>query len=356
MAGFQFDPAQLSQELQAFNQQLAQSYQTLSEIREVDVWQTPKTEIYRQDKLRLYHCPAQGEQRCTTPLLISYALVNRIYMIDLEPERSLLRRLVEGGLDVYLIDWGHPDRADRFLDLDDYLNDYLNNCVDQVCQHTNSDQLNLLGICQGGTFSLCYSALHPQKIKNLITMVTPVDFHTPDNMLSALARYVDTDLAIQCYGNLPGELLNQTYASLMPMALGVQKHLDMPGQLQNTTQALSFLRMEKWLEDSPDLAGEAFREFFEQFFKQNLLIKGEAMIGGQRVDLKQITQPVLNIFGSHDHLVPPAASQALEQACGSKDYEALELAAGHIGVFVSGKAQTIVAPKILNWLQLRNQG
>jgi len=354
MRGLQFTPTELSKELLEFNQQLVKSYQTLSGIRDVDVWQTPKQEIYRQDKLRLYHCPAQGKQRNKTPLLICYALVNRIYMIDLEPERSLLRRLVEGGQDVYLIDWGYPDRADRYLDLDDYLNDYLDNCVDQVCQHAGSEQTNLLGICQGGTFSLCYSALNPDKVKNLITMVTPVDFHTPENLLTALSRYVDSDLAVQCYGNLPGELLNHTYASLMPMRLGVQKHLGMPNQLQGKKSAESFLRMEKWLEDSPDLAGEAFRQFFQQFFEQNLLIKGEAMIGDESVDLQAIQQPVLNIYGTFDHLVPPAASIALKNYVASKDYEELELKAGHIGVFVSSKAQTIVAPKILEWLKARS--
>lgn len=358
MGGLQLTPTGISQELLEFSQRLASSTETLGKIRDVDVWQTPKTEIWQQDKLRLYHCPAQGagdgQQRCRTPLLISYALVNRIYMIDLEPERSLLRRLVEGGLDVYLIDWGYPDRADRFLDLDDYINDYLDSCVDQVRQHANSDQVNLLGICQGGTFSLCYSAIQPEKVRNLITMVTPVDFHTPDNLLTALSSHVDPQLAIDCYGNLPGELLNHTYASLMPMRLGVQKYLGMPNQLQDEKTALSFLRMEKWLEDSPDLAGEAFKEFFVQFFQENRLINGGTRIGDEAVDLQQITQPVLNIYGSHDHLVPPAASIALQDACNSTDYEELELGAGHIGVFVSGKSQTIVAPKIIEWLKARD--
>lgn len=350
MRGLHLTPAGISKELLEFNQKLARSTETLSNIREVDVWQTPKTEIYHQHKLRLYHCPAQGKQRCKTPLLISYALVNRIYMVDLEPERSLLRRLVENGLDVYLIDWGYPDRADRYLNLDDYINDYLDNCVDQVRAHANSEQINLLGICQGGAFSLCYSAIYPEKIRNLITMVTPVDFHTPDNLLSALARQMDAELAVDCYGNLPGELLNQTFASLMPMRLGVQKYLGMPNQLQDEKAALSFLRMEKWLEDSPDLAGEAFKEFFTQFFRENRLIEGGAMIGDEPVDLQKIHQPVLNIYGSYDHLVPPAASVALKDVCGSQDYEELELAAGHIGVFVSGKSQTVVAPKIVEWL------
>lgn len=347
-------PGKVAEELLEFNHKLLKSYTTLQKLKEVDVGQTPKEEVYREDKLRLYRYAPMGKPANTTPLLICYALVNRPYMIDLEPERSILLRLLEQGQEVYVIDWGYPDAADRYLDLDDYINEYLNNCVDRVRELSNKEQINLLGICQGGTFSLCYTALNPEKIKNLITMVTPVDFHTPDNLLTHLAKSVDTDLAVETYGNIPGSMLNDSYNSLMPMRLGVQKNLGMPNQLENEESALSFLRMEKWIYDSPDQAGEAFRQFVKQFFQENKLIKGEALIGGFQVSLDRITHPILNIYGSFDHLVPPASSIALKENISSQDYEEMEVRGGHIGVFVSGKAQTVVAPKIVDWLSARD--
>ncbi len=358
MKGFELNPATVSKELFEFNRKLVKSYNTLTQLQDVDVDTTPHEVIYQEDKLQLRYYAAQNtaqsDTTCKTPLLICYALVNRPYMIDLELERSMLNRLLEQGLSVYLIDWGYPDAADRYLDLDDYINEYLNNCVDQVCRHAGSEQTNLLGICQGGTFSLCYTALNPEKIKNLITMVTPVDFQTDDNLLYHLAKYVDTDLAVDTYGNIPGSMLNDSYNSLMPMRLGVQKNLGMPNQLENEESALSFLRMEKWIYDSPDQAGEAFRQFVTQFFQQNKLIKGEAMIGPHQVSLSNIKQPLLNIYGSFDHLVPPAASTALAEQVSSEDYEEMEIKAGHIGVFVSGRSQTQVAPAIVNWLKARD--
>lgn len=354
MHGFDLDPATVSDELFEFNRKLLKSYSTLAQLQEVDVDSTPYEVIHQEDKLRLRYYQSNAKKKVKAPLLICYALVNRPYMIDLESQRSMLQRLLEQGTDVYLIDWGYPDAADRYLDLDDYINEYLNNCVDQVLAHSDSDQTNLLGICQGGTFSLCYTALNPEKIRNLITMVTPVDFQTDDNLLYHLAKYVDVDLAVETYGNLPGSMLNDSYNSLMPMRLGIQKNLGMPNQLENTESALSFLRMEKWIYDSPDQAGEAFRQFISQFFQQNKLIKGEAMIGDKQVDLGQVTQPVLNIFGSFDHLVPPKASTALKKQVKSKDYQEMEVKAGHIGVFVSGKAQTQVAPSIVEWLAERD--
>jgi polyhydroxyalkanoate synthase len=354
MNGFDLDPATVSHELLEFNRKLLKSFNTLNQLKEVDVDSTPYEVIYTEDKLKLRYYQSSAKKRCKTPLLICYALVNRPYMIDLESKRSMLQRLLELGLDIYLIDWGYPDAADRYLDLDDYINEYLNNCVDSVRAHADTEQTNLLGICQGGTFSLCYTALNPQKIKNLVTMVTPVDFQTEDNLLYHLAKYVDADLAVETYGNIPGSMLNDSYNSLMPMRLGVQKNLGMPNQLENQESALSFLRMEKWIYDSPDQAGEAFREFITQFFQQNKLIKAEAKIGSKTVNLADIQQPVLNVYGSFDHLVPPRASAALKEHVSSTDYQELEVKGGHIGVFVSGKSQTQVAPAIVDWLVERD--
>jgi polyhydroxyalkanoate synthase len=283
-------------------------------------------------------------------VLIVYALVNRPYMVDLQEDRSIVRSLLDGGLDVYLIDWGYPDSGDRYLTLDDYINGYLDRCVDVLRRRHRTDAINILGICQGGTFSLCYSALHPEKVRNLITTVTPVDFHAGPNLLSQWARHVDADLVVDTLGNVPGEVLNWTYLSLKPFRLTGQKYLDLVNLLDDPDQARNFIRMEKWVFDSPDQAGEAFRQFVKDFYQRNALIKGEVTIGDRPVDLRQVTMPVLNIYASEDHLVPPAASRALEQYVGTSDYSALEFPGGHIGIYVSGKSQKMIPPAICKWL------
>jgi polyhydroxyalkanoate synthase subunit PhaC len=116
-------------------------------------------------------------------------------MTDIQENRSTIKGLLATGQDVYLIDWGYPDQADRSLTLDDYINGYLDGCVDHIRATHGLDKINILGICQGGTFSLMYTALHPDKVRNLVTMVTPVDFKTPDNLLSAWVQHIDIDLA-----------------------------------------------------------------------------------------------------------------------------------------------------------------
>jgi polyhydroxyalkanoate synthase len=283
-----------------------------------------------------------------------YALVNRPYMTDLQENRSMIRGLLDAGMDVYLIDWGYPDRADRFLTLDDYINGYLDRCVDKIRKILDQDKINLLGICQGGTFSLCYSASHQEKIKNLITMVTPVDFRTPDNMLTRSIEHVDIDRLVDTLGNVPGELLNWTFLNLKPFQLMGQKYVDMLDVVEDEKSARNFMQMEKWIFDSPDQAGEAFRQFVKDFFQQNKLVEGGLRIGDREIDLKNIKTPVLNVYATQDHLVPPDASRALKDHVGADDYEELTFDGGHIGIYVSGKSQKTIPPAIGEWLARRS--
>jgi polyhydroxyalkanoate synthase len=254
---------------------------------------------------------------------------------------------------VYLIDWGYPDPSDRYLSLDDYINGYIRRCVDVVAKRHGVDKINLLGICQGGAFCICFTSIYPGKVKNLITMVTPVDFHTADNMLSHWTRGMDVDLLVDTLGNMPGELMNWCYLTLKPYRLNLQKYMGLLDILDDKTEVESFVRMEKWIFDSPDQAGEAFRQFIKDFYQGNKLIEGGLSIGDKPVDTKNIKMPVLNIFAEQDHLVPPSASRPLKNVIGTKDYTELAFKGGHIGIYVSGRAQREVPTAIHDWLSKR---
>lgn len=347
---FHIDPQRAHAEVEAFRRKLEAGLETLKHVGPIELGTTPREAVYTEDKLTVWHFKGDKTPTSKTPLLICYALVNTPWMVDLQEDRSMVRNLLAQGEDVYLIDWGYPDGADRWLTLEDYIDGYLDRCVDVVRERHGGSALNLLGICQGGVFSLCYTALHPEKVRNLITMVTPVDFHTPDNMLSHWARNVDIDLFVDTIGNVPADLMNFAYLTLKPVRLNQQKYVGFVDILDNPKEVQNFLRMEKWIFDSPDQAGEAFREFTRDFFQKNLLMKGGARIGGRAVDLKKITQPVLNIYAEQDHLVPPAASTPMNKLIGSKDYTVLAFQGGHIGIYVSGRAQKQVPPAIHAWL------
>jgi polyhydroxyalkanoate synthase len=347
------DPQVAMRELIDFSQKFAAGIPALQAASGVEVGCSEKEAVFRDDKITLYRYKPIAKPAGVTPLLISYALVNRPYMMDLQQDRSLIRRLLEQGLDIYLIDWGYPNGADRFLDLDDYINGFLHNCLQHVLDEHKIESANVLGVCQGGTFSLCYTALNPERVKNLVTMVTPVDFRTPENLLSKWAQDMDVDAVVDSSGNVSGEMLNMAYVSLMPFRLMQQKYVSLVDILKDPRQVENFMRMEKWIFDSPDQSGDAFRQFTKWFFQENRLVKGTVELGGRKVDLKQITQPVLNIYGRQDHLVPPSASIPMERYVGSKDYTAFEMDVGHIGMYVSGKSQKALPETIAKWLKDR---
>ncbi len=329
---------------------------TLARLREVQgvtvgcsakraVWSCGKTTLHQY--LPLAPAPPRARGR---PVLICFALVNRPYVLDLQPDRSLVRRLLAAGLSVYLIDWGDPDDAERCLDLEDYIEGHLGGCVRHILDSRAGEALDLLGVCQGGVLSLCYTALHRKQVANLVTLTTPVDFHTPDNLLSKWVQGLDTELLMRS-ANVPGEVLNGLFLSLMPFRLTQHKYVRLlTGNCDQRTLE-DFVRMERWIFDSPPQAAVALAQFVRWFYQENRLARGTLRIGGRRVDLGEIRQPVLNLYALEDHIVPPDASAAMQRYLGSADYTGCGIDTGHIGMYVSRKAAHSVPQRIVAWLK-----
>ena len=353
MTRLAIDPIAAAGEIADFCRRMAAAGRALDAVEAPGEGCTPRDVVYREDKLSLYRYRRPAAGGGTPPLVICYALVNRPYMMDLQPDRSLIGGLLAHGLDVYMLDWGYADCADRYLELDDYVNRYLGGCIDHVRRAHGIESVNLLGVCQGGTLSLCHAALHPDRVRNLVTMVTPVDFHSAENLLSKWVRAIDVDRMVEVLGNIPGELLNATFLALMPLRLTSQKYAGLAEIIDDPAALANFLRMEKWIFDSPDQAGTAFAQFIRWFFQENRLVLGGLMIGGARVDLLNISCPVLNVYATEDHLVPPSAAQPLGGLIGSRDYTSFEFAGGHIGIYVSRRAQELVPRTIAEWLARR---
>src|SRR5512136_558447 len=339
----------------------AKLYNYLKDAREVllspmktDIASTPYDVVYEEDRVKLKHYRPVTETRLKTPLLVTYAQVNRETMMDLQPGRSVVETFLNSGMNLYMIDWGYPTRKDRYLTLDDHINGYIDNIVNFILEKERIPKLNLMGICQGGTFCVIYTSLHPEKIKNLVTTVTPTNFDTDASLLNIWARALNPDELVETYGNIPGDIMNLGFLLLNPARLMIDKYVGFLENVNNFDFVENFVRMERWIFDSPDLPGEAFREFLTNCYKKNLLIKNELEIDGKKVDLKKITMPVLNIYAKFDHLVPPAACDQFISKIGSKDKEDLCLDTGHIGIYVSSKTQKEFGPKIIRWLMERD--
>jgi len=317
----------------------------------VQVGPTPRVAVWSQERVTLWrYGPAVPADR-GPPLLIVYSLVNRPYLLDLQPDRSLIGALVQAGHTVFLVDWGTPEQADRLLTLGDYIVGYLGSCVAEILRLTGAAQLDLLGVCQGGTFALCQAALEPARVRRLVTMVTPVDFGVPGDTLGAYAREVDVAKLVAAYGNVPGEFLRIAFQSLKPLGNTAGKVLALADADGDSERVANYLRMERWIADSPDQAGVAFEEFVRRFYRDNALARGSLTLDGRGVDLRRLRMPILNIHATRDHLVPPASSLALQRLSDSQDYRSLAFDSGHIGVYVGARAQREVPQAITRFLR-----
>ncbi|WP_312649121.1 class III poly(R)-hydroxyalkanoic acid synthase subunit PhaC [Aminipila sp.] len=316
---------------------------------------TPKELVYEEDKMKLYHYKPLTKTTCKVPTLIIYALVNRQYMMDIQQDKSVIKSLLEQGLDLFIIDWGYPTAEDRYLTMEDYIEGYINNTVDFICKANKIEKINIIGVCQGGTFSAIYSALHPDKVKSLVTMIAPIDFDTEEGLLFKWGKNLNIDSMVDAYGVIPGEIMNAGFIILKPFQLMIDKYIGALENFDNPQKMSDFFRMEKWIFDSPGQAGETIRQFVNDLYKGNKLIKGELMIGDKLVDLKNISMPLLNIYGEYDHLVPPSASKPLNEHIGSIDKEMLSFPVGHIGMYVSSKAQHEMATKIAKWIMEKSK-
>jgi polyhydroxyalkanoate synthase len=339
------------------NQNLYKAVQIMSNPPEVDVGTTPADIEYRLNNVKLLHYKPLSDNQEPIPILIIYALINRPYILDLQPDRSVVKSLLENGFDVYLIDWGEPQDKDHMLTVNDYVNNFIDKIVEYILTENGIDQLSILGYCMGGTLSTMYTALHPDKVKNFIAMAAPIYFETDESLLHVWANpdYFDVDRVVDTFGNVPPDFLNGGYLFLDPIGNIYSKYMKFLDSVDNEDFVRMFLRMEKWISDGIPLAGEAFREFIKNGYQQNLLVQNKWKLNGNTVNLNNINMPVLNIIGQYDHLVPPSASKPLLDYVGSSDTKELILPTGHIGLSVSSKSHRVLWPQVADWLRPKSQ-
>lgn len=302
------------------------------------------------DHVSLRHYPATAGATSQQALVICYALVNRPDILDLTTGRSLIERLNEAGIDIYLVDWGSPSPLDSALDLDDCVSDYLDRCISKVCTRVDSSSVDLLGVCQGGVLSLLYAARYPHKVRRLLTMVTPVDFAVPDFTLAQLCAHLDASPLVQLHGNIPGRWLVQAFVQLHPLRLGPLKLLMEDHARNSARKAREFMQMEYWINDCPDHPGQLFIDMVEKLFKRNELVAGDIVIDGRPTKLDNIRCPVLNLYAARDQLIPPSASMALKRFIAADNYQAVRVDAGHIGAFISRTGLEQSSKSIVKWL------
>jgi polyhydroxyalkanoate synthase subunit PhaC len=304
--------------------------------------------VWQQGKVKLFRFSRRDPAMIRTPVLLVYAFVKREYMQPIQPSRAFVRYLRQQGLDLYMIDWGHASRADRFFSLNDYLNDYLDGAVDFLRGSSGFPKINLLGVCQGGTFSVIYGAIHPQKVKNLVTIATPVSFPAADNGLFRRAYYLHADWMEEVERRVqpafvPLSPLNQieSCSAVFPLVEGEQTAFYSQPERPLVT-------------GGQKQASVCFRQVRQELFAQNKLVKGTLQVGPYTVNLRYLRMPILNICAEEDNLVPLHSATALNEYAGSTDKTLRKIKRAQLQGLVGPLYFPNLMPDVGSWLKNRD--
>lgn len=337
-------PSHWQTELQAMAQQAGRlSSQALQQPAAAQPGQ--RTLHWQQHDARLYRYPAAAD---ATSILLVYAWINRPDVLDLSPSQSLIAALQAQGLAVWLLDWA--DSGAHGLSLDAYLSQLLQPALQQVCAASQQQRVAVLGICQGGTLALRLAmnqaALNQttqgdSAIASLSLAVTPIDFHTAEDRLSAWSQALPASTLASLQAHSPATL-NLAFLNLKPYSLRTGKYLSLLLQPVSATAFANFLRLEHWLLSGPLLSGPALAAYLERFYQRNSLCRREQAGVSSALPLGALHIPLQLLIAEHDHIVPPASSLALAELTAQR-VQVERLSAGHIGVLVGRQREQLAA-------------
>jgi polyhydroxyalkanoate synthase len=193
------------------------------------------------------------------------------------------------------------------MSFENYILDYMPRAVKKVLRNSGAEELTLFGYCMGGTLSIMYASLFPDKpLKNLVLLATPTDFTPETTGLYGIwfnEKYQDPDVITETFGNVPSRLAYTGTAMLRPVDNYLGAYITMWDLLMKEKPTGAWRAMNKWANDPVPVPGAAYKQWIEEFYQQNKLVKGELKLRGRPVDLSNIKCPVLNLAGEKDHLV-----------------------------------------------------
>jgi class III poly(R)-hydroxyalkanoic acid synthase PhaC subunit len=313
---------------------------------------TPSKIIPMKGEFDLLHYDSSKIEH-KTPLLIVGSLINRHYILDLLPKISIVKQFQKIGFDVYATDWRTPMSYDKDMTMDSYVEQYIERSVEKIQEVTGEKKVSLFGYCWGGIFSLIYSSLHPENVKNLILHATPADMTDTPTPIESWAKKLNADKLVDAFGNIPGSFLNIAFFMRNPIE-AMLKYPRFFSEPRSWDEINQFIAVETWLYDSRPIIGHVFSKIIDEVYKKNLLIQNKMKVGDILVDLEKITMPFLNIVGKGDDLVPPQSCIPVTNKVGSTDKKLIEFPTGHVGLCISAKAHEQLWPQVTKWLAERS--
>lgn len=356
-----FDPASVvsawMQEAQAGMRRAMATPKVIEAATRVTKGCTPYDVVMTEGPVRLLRYKGKADKKHATPVLFVFALVNRPYVLDILPHKSVIRQYLNHGFDVFMIDWGIPEPQDKSKTLSDYVEGNMQGMVRRVLQETGQPSLNLVGYCMGGTMSAMFTSRHQELVKTLTLMAAPLSWGPACKSLLMTwtdAESFNVDALVDQVGMIPPQFLGSSFAMMKPVANFFQKWVGFAEKMEDEKFLEEFFAMETWSNDNIPISGEVYRDFVKFGFQQDRLVKGTFPLGGKPVNLGNITCPILTITADKDHLVLPEQSFPVEEAVSSTDVTRMAVGGGHIGLAVGSKAHRELWPHACAWAAQRS--
>jgi polyhydroxyalkanoate synthase len=308
----------------------------------VPVGTTPHTVVWTENKWRLLRFG--NAPRFKTPVLLVPSLINRWYVLDLGPGRSLIEWLVARGHDVFCIDWGTPAAEDRYLTWDDIAGRYLGRALRVAARYGRSGDAHVLGYCLGGTLAASYVAAFPDQVASFLALAAPIDFEHAGLMAQwTRTPTFDVGAIVEAFGNVPWQLMQASFMMLKP-TLTAQKTVALLDRAWDDEFLEGFLATERWGNDNVSFPGACYARYITELYRENRLVRGGFSVAGRPADLANIRCPTLALAFADDHIVPLPSAAPLVERISSRDKQLLVQPGGHVGAVVSRKAATRLWP------------
>lgn len=344
--------------------------------------QTPHEVIFQKDLMSVLHyyplkekeikiagetIKVEKEKRFSTPLVYIPPLLAPGFAFDIFPERSLVRYFLAKGFDVYLIDFGSPDKSHSHLSFENYVIDWIPVALKKIREIGEQKKLSLFGYCMGGLFCLLYTALFNDKnIKNIITVGSPIDMHQMGaaGKLFSIVAIPSHKLARRLHLNLrdinpkymhvPGVLGTIGFHLTNPLG-GVKKYFDLLLNLWDRDFIIAQESLGHWINNLLDYPGATMREIIIQMALQNKLArKGKMRVGSENAELKNIYCSLLSFAGNDDKIVPANSAHKIMEIVSSEDKEFHTVPGGHVGVIIGNQAPSHLWKIAERWLSQRS--
>lgn len=263
--------------------------------------------VFRNKLIEIIHYNPTRKKMRETPMLIFPPWINKFYILDLQPENSMIRWLLSKRVNTFVVSWRSADAETRDFTWDDYVQQGILAAVDAVTKESGSKKINTVGYCIGGT--LLSSALAhmgqtgDKRIKSATYFASQSDFElagelkifTGDESLAEIDKVID-----EHNGIMPGELMGETFNWLRPADLVWRYVVDnyMMGKQPRPFDLLY------WNADQTNIPGPTHKKYLNSFYNKNELSRGKFKVLGDQVSMSDIKIPVFIQAGRSDHICP----------------------------------------------------